>query len=388
MIVLFHVQHLLGIGHLTRAATLARGLAAEGFEVTVVSGGEPVPGVDFGRATVVQLPPVRVADRRFSELLDANGEPVDDAWKARRRDRLLDLYEKVGPDFVLTELFPFGRRQLRFELLPLLDRAAAERARTGRPRIACSVRDILVQSPRPERTREMLALARRYYDLVLVHGDPRLVSLDATFPHAREIADRIAYTGYVVARSERSPGEPERMAGEGGGEVVVSAGGGAVGGKLLEAALAARPRTPLADAGWRLLAGANLPDPHFRSLAARAPDEVSVERFRPDFRALLRSARLSISQGGYNTMMEVLDAGVRAVVVPYAGGLETEQTLRANLLAARGLVEVVGEEELGPESIAAAVSRALAKPPPGGLAGVDTSGDAATARALRDLADR
>ena len=388
MIVLFHVQHLLGIGHLTRAATLARGLAAEGFEVTVASGGEPVPGVDFGRATVVQLPPVRVADRRFSELLDANGEPVDDAWKARRRDRLLDLYEKVGPDFVLTELFPFGRRQLRFELLPLLDRAAAERARTGRPRIACSVRDILVQSPRPERTREMLALARRYYDLVLVHGDPRLVSLDATFPHAREIADRIAYTGYVVARSERSPGEPERMAGEGGGEVVVSAGGGAVGGKLLEAALAARPRTPLADAGWRLLAGANLPEPDFRSLAARAPDEVSVERFRPDFRALLRSARLSISQGGYNTMMEVLDAGVRAVVVPYAGGLETEQTLRANLLAARGLVEVVGEEELGPESIAAAVSRALAKPPPGGLAGVDTSGDAATARALRDLADR
>ena len=388
MIVLFHVQHLLGIGHLTRAATLARGLATEGFEVTVGSGGEPVPGVDFGRATLVQLPPARVADRRFSELLDASGAPVDDAWKARRCDRLLDLYEKVGPDIVLTELFPFGRRQLRFELLPLLDRASADRARTGRPRIACSVRDILVQSPRPERTREMLALVRRCYDLVLVHGDPRFVSLDATFPHAREIADRVAYTGYVVARPERSPGEPERMAGEGGGEVIVSAGGGAVGGKLLEAALAARPRTPLADAGWRLLAGANLPEPVFRSLAARAPDGVSVERFRPDFRRLLRSARLSISQGGYNTLMEVLDAGPRAVVVPYAGGLETEQTLRANLLAARGLVEVVGEEELGPGSIAAAVSRALAKPPPGGLAGVDTSGVAATARALRDLAGR
>lgn len=385
MIVLFHVQHLLGIGHLTRAATLARGLAAEGFEVTVASGGQPVPGVDFGRATLVQLPPARVADRRFSELLDANGEPVDDAWKARRRDRLLDLCEKVGPDIVLTELFPFGRRQLRFELLPLLDRAAADRARTGRPCIACSVRDILVQSPRPERTREMLALARRYYDLVLVHGDPRLVSLDATFPHAREIAGRIAYTGYVVARPECPAGEPARMAGEGGGEVIVSAGGGAVGGRLLEAALAARPRTPLADAGWRLLAGENLPEPDFRSLAARAPDGVSVERFRPDFPRLLRSARLSISQGGYNTLMEVLDAGVRAVVVPYAGGLETEQTLRANLLAERGLVEVVGEEELGPESIAAAVSRALAKPPPGGLAGVDTSGAAATVRALRDL---
>ena len=167
--------------------------------------------------------------------------------------------------------------------------------------------------------------------------------------------------------------------------MVVSAGGGAVGGRLLEAALAARPRTPLADAGWLLLAGANLPESGFRSLAARAPAGVTVERFRPDFRTLLRRARLSISQGGYNTLMEVLDARLRAVVVPYAGGLETEQTLRANLLAARGLIEVVDEEDLGAESLAAAVRRALGKPPPAGLDGLDTAGAAATAAALRGL---
>ena len=408
MIVLFHVQHLLGIGHLTRAATLARRLAAEGAEVTVASGGEPVAGVDFGRARLVQLPPAHVADRRFSQLLDPRGQPVDDAWKAGRRARLLALYEEVGPDVVLTELFPFGRRQLRFELLPLLDRAAEDRARSGRPRIACSVRDILVESPKPERTREMLERVRRYYDLVLVHGDPRFVSLDTTFPHTSEIADRIAYTGYVVARrgdgpeARGGPGEArggaegsgaegagaEEGIGEGeetGGEVIVSAGGGAVGGRLLEAALAARPRTPLADAGWRLLAGANLPESDFRSLAARAPAGVTVERFRPDFAALLRRARLSISQGGYNTLMEVLDAGVRAVVTPYAGGLETEQTLRAHRLAARGLIEVVGEDDLGAGPLAAAVRRALGKPPPAGLAGLDTGGAAATAAALRRL---
>ena len=386
MIVLFHVQHLLGIGHLTRVATIARGLAAEGVEVTVASGGEPVAGVDFGRARLVQLPPARVADRRFKLLLDARGHPADDAWKATRRARLLALYEELGPDVVLTELFPFGRRQLRFELLPLLERAAADRARAGRPRIACSVRDILVESPRPERTREMLDLVRRYYDLVLVHGDPRFVSLDATFPHAGEIADRIAYTGYVVARpGERDPGEPWNEDGDGGGDVVVSAGGGAVGGQLLEAALAARPRTPLADAGWRLLAGANLPESGFRSLVARAPAGVTVERFRPDFRSLLERARLSISQGGYNTLMEVLDVGLRAVVVPYAGGLESEQTLRANLLAARGLIEVVGEDHLDAESLAAAVRRALGSPSPSGLAGLDTAGANATAEALRRL---
>ena len=381
---LFCVQHLLGIGHLTRTATLARACAEGGLEVTVASGGEPVPGVDFGRARLVQLPPARVADRRFKELVDERGAPVDDEWKARRRERLLALYQEVDPDVVLTELFPFGRRQLRFELLPLLDRCAADRARSGRPRVACSVRDILVESPKPERTREMLDLVRGYYDLVLVHGDPRFVSLDATFPHAAEIADRIAYTGYVVNRpGARRVGAEE--AEPGSGEVIVSAGGGAVGGRLLAAALLARPGTRLADARWRLLAGANLSETELRSLAARAPDAVVVERFRPDFRTLLRGARLSISQGGYNTLMEVLDARLPAVVVPYAGGLETEQTLRASLLSARGLIDVVGEDDLSGDSLAEAVERALARPSSAGLAGLDAGGAAATARTLREL---
>ena len=388
MIALFHVQHLLGIGHLTRTAILARGLADDGFDVTVVSGGVPVPGVDFGRARLCQLPAARVADRRFRQLVDEGGDPVDDAWKDRRRDRLLALYEEVGPDVVLTELFPFGRRQLRFELLPLLERCARDRDRTGRPRIACSVRDILVESPRPERNREMLELACRYYDRVLVHGDPRFVSLAATFPHAGAIADRIAYTGYVVGRPGRAPAEPARPAGDGEGEVVVSAGGGAVGGSLFEAALLARPRTRLARVPWRLLAGDNLPEPAFRSLEARAPPGVVVERFRPDFPTLIRRARLSISQGGYNTLMEVLDAGLRAVVVPYAGGLETEQTLRANLLAARGFVEVVAEDALGAGTLAAAVDRAFGKPTRDGLTGIDCSGAATTSRVLSDLGRR
>ena len=37
--VLFHVQHLLGIGHLRRAAALAKACAGHGLEVTVASGG-------------------------------------------------------------------------------------------------------------------------------------------------------------------------------------------------------------------------------------------------------------------------------------------------------------------------------------------------------------
>ena len=44
MSVFFYVQHLLGIGHLKRAATLAQALRDAGFKVVLASGGVPVPG--------------------------------------------------------------------------------------------------------------------------------------------------------------------------------------------------------------------------------------------------------------------------------------------------------------------------------------------------------
>ena len=45
--VLFHVQHLLGIGHLRRAEILAEAMAAEGLEVTVAYGGQRLAEVPF-----------------------------------------------------------------------------------------------------------------------------------------------------------------------------------------------------------------------------------------------------------------------------------------------------------------------------------------------------
>ena len=59
--VFFHVQHLLGIGQLRRAATLARALADGGFDVLLVSGGAPVQGLAMCAALFHQLPPLRSA---------------------------------------------------------------------------------------------------------------------------------------------------------------------------------------------------------------------------------------------------------------------------------------------------------------------------------------
>jgi predicted glycosyltransferase len=351
MKVLFYVQHLLGIGHLKRAGTLARAMAVRGLEVTIVSGGEPVAVLDRAGYDLVQLPPLRAADRSFRGLVDDRGDAVDDAYLARRRQMLLETFDRLNPAILLVEMFPFGRRALRGELLPLIERAKAQGAQA-----ICSVRDILVEKNRPEREDEMVETARRWFDAILVHGDPDFIAFDATFARARELADLIHYTGYVV--------EDVRTSGaQGTGEVIVSAGSSATGESLLRTALAAREYTSLADATWRLLAGQGLPDAVFADLKAQAGPGMIVERARPDFTTLLANCALSISQGGYNTVMEVLATGARAVLVPYGGGNETEQTLRVKLLAERGLVQQIPEAELSVRTLAEAIEKARTDSP-------------------------
>jgi predicted glycosyltransferase len=352
--ILFYVQHLLGIGHLRRAAVIAKAADQAGLSLLLVSGGMPVPGLDIGGAGFAQLPPLRAADATFSALVDENGRPVDEAWRAARRDRLLAVFEAARPRILLTEMFPFGRRLLRFELMPLLEAAHAARPR---PLVVSSVRDVINRESNPVKTAWILETLRDNFDRVLVHGDPSFLTLDASLPEAAGIADMLDYTGYVALPLPEAA--PDR--GRGAAEVLVSIGGGAVGDPLISAALAARPSSRLREREWRILAGHNLPEDRFQHYRARAEAGVTIERARPDFPALLTRAALSISQGGYNTMVEVLGAGAPAVVVPFSGAGENEQALRASVLAERGLVTVVEEAALDGPALAAGIDLALAR---------------------------
>ena len=354
--VLLYVQHLLGIGHIRRAAVLARAFQRAGLKVVFVTGGLPIGELGLPGVEVVQLPPARAQDEHFAVLVDEHDRPIDEAWMAQRRELLLAVYRRCRPRVVMIELYPFGRRKMRFELEPLI---AEARAAAPPAFIACSLRDIVNRPERPEKAAWMAETFRRDFDFVYVHGDPQFFRLETSYPEAAELSDRLHYTGYVTdaGRSLPPPQADDPEAGH--GEVLVSVGGGAVGSHLVQAALAAKPLTPLAEAPWRVLIGPNLPEANFQAIVAAAPPEVTVERTRSDFALLLTRARLSISQGGYNTLMEVMAAGLPGVVVPFAGGTETEQTLRAGRLAEQGYLTVVDEAALSETTLAAAIERAL-----------------------------
>ena len=146
--VFFYVQHLLGIGHLARGSRIARALIDRGMEVTFVTGGLPVPGFPGPGIAHIALPPIAVADSGFSGLVTATGEPADADYLEARKNQLLEAFRTARPDIVLIEAFPFGRRQVRFELLPLIEAIAAT---NPRPALVTSLRDILQRRSKPGR---------------------------------------------------------------------------------------------------------------------------------------------------------------------------------------------------------------------------------------------
>lgn len=372
--ILFYVQHLLGSGHVRRIALIVRALQQiSPLTITVVQGGFPIPGVDFGTAQVIQLPPARVANAQFNPILDDTGSPISEPWKHNRARILGQLFQEIAPRILLTESYPFGRRAFSFEIDPLL-----EKARQTGTKVLSSVRDILVSSAKPQRVQSVVDTLQHFYHRVLVHGDPKLIPFEATFAAVDQIAAQICYTGYVANRPKASQSDspscdslscdspscdsPSCVRQPG---VVVSVGGGAVGFHVLQAALEARSMSSLNEIPWLLLCGSELPLSDFDRLGQQAADTgIAIERHRNDFSALLRRCVVSISQAGYNTTLDVLSARCRAILIPFASCGQSEQVTRARLLAQQALVQVVEESELTPAAVAGTIDRIMAAPSP------------------------
>lgn len=375
--VLIAVTHLLGAGHLTRAAAIGRALAGAGHAVTLVSGGMPTPLVPLTGLKAVQLPPVRAAIGAFTRLLGEDGQPASPDRMEARRHGLLDAFERAQPDVIVTELYPFGRRVLAGEFDALLDAAHAARPR---PWVLASLRDILAAPGRPEKAAATQDLVVRRYDGVLVHGDERFIPLDASWPVDDALRRRLHYTGYVDAEpAGYASAEPSDKLGD---TVLVSGGSSAAALPLYRAALAAAERD---GRPWRILVGRGVDAVETEALRASCPPTVTLEPARRDFRALLARSAVLVGQAGYNTVMDVAATRIRAVLVPFEAGHETEQRLRAEHLASRGAAIVLPEFDLDADTLADAIAQArrLARPDFGDL---NVDGAAGTVGAIERLA--
>jgi predicted glycosyltransferase len=350
---LFYCQHSVGLGHLVRSMNLAGGLA-EDFDVTLLNGGPwPQDVAQPASIDIVHLPALGL-DADYALVSRDDRYTVEQAVEARK-SLIMDCYQQTAPDVVLIELFPFGRKKFRGELMPLLE---ATRATEPAPFVACSLRDILVGSKRDQQGHDDRAsrVTNEYFDAVLVHADERFVSLEETFHPTVPLRTPVHYTGFVRGPEVTRPERPRER------RVLVSAGGGLVGAPLFRAAVEAHRRV-LADLdlSTTIVTGPFLPEPVAEALFRRAEQTTGLEvvRYLPDLAGEMAASAVSVSQAGYNTTMDILSSSTPSVVVPYGEGREDEQAERSRRLERLGALRVLESDRLSGQTFFDAVRGAL-----------------------------
>jgi predicted glycosyltransferase len=382
---LFYCQPVLGIGHYIRSREIVRALSD--FDVCFVNGGEIVRGLEMPpKVEVVNLPALK-SDAEFQQLQSVENDLEE--VKAQRTRQLLATYNHINPDIVVIELFPFGRRKFDFELLPLLQ------AISPATKVVCSLRDILVSKRQQEQfEQEACALMNQYFDLLLIHSDPDFQRLEETFPRVNALTCEVRYTGFVAATAPRAVTTvldddkhletPSALVTARGAVpmFLVSIGGGRVGHELIDCAIAASDLLTIPHR-LHIVTGPHCPDEFFRSLQQRIArhSAITMERFTPDFPSLLQQADLSLSLAGYNTCMDILSAGVRAILYPFTGNNNQEQTMRARKLEQLGRVRLI--QQLDPVRLAATITQSLQTPVP--TVRIDLNGAMESARILMAL---
>jgi predicted glycosyltransferase len=347
-----------GLGHLRRTVRIAQQLRQRlpGASILIVTSspaaGHPLIPEDID---YIKLPSVtKSGTERYEPHLEMSLESVI----ALRSALLLTAVQSVQPDLFLVDHRPLG---LKKEVLPTLEwiRASAPHIRT-----VVGLRDIVddphtvIQEWQNQGIYEALD---KLYDAVLVYGDASIVDITREYALPGPVARKVRFTGYLGSgRANRTREEVRRSLGLTSERlVVVNVGGGGDGSGLIRTYLEALPLLP-EDIHSHIVTGPLMPCEERDRLRedSQKPGLTFVE-YQDDLASVIASADLSVSMGGYNTVCEVLTAGVPALVVPRIFP-RREQHIRARRLEARGLIQVLTSTSLNADTLSAAVRSSLA----------------------------
>lgn len=341
--ILFYCQHLLGLGHLTRSLATCRELA-EHFDVDFIQGGpDAKKTLTHPHFRHIFLDPMLMREQD-SSLYDPTGKYTPEELMERRRQQIEQTVGSHSYDAVITELFPFGRKKFKKEILGLIDLA---RQKNPQAKVYCGLRDILVQKKDgATRDAQMAQIVCDYYDGVFVHSDEHILKLEETFTQVEMIKSKLHYTGFIteahpmkIARETRQP------------QVLVSMGGGIVGSEMVLAV--AKAASLLPEFEFRFFLGPYAPTDLRRELEliqSNSAAKISIEGFSNNFEAELQKAALSISLAGYNTLMNTLNTSTMALMYPYLAN--EEQTLRGRKFEPTGTVKMFYPEDLSSNTLA------------------------------------
>lgn len=343
--ILLYSHDTFGLGNIRRTLLLTQDLTNEypKAAILVVTGSPMIhafripEGVDY-----IKLPCLdRVEPERYEPrfLFDCSEE-----MKRTRRAILEKSVLGFAPDLMIVDKRPAG---VDGELLETL-RALQERP--GRTKLVLGLRDILDE---PERTRMTLIrngsfeVIDRSYDEVWVYGTQSIFDPIKEYAFPESVARKTFFCGYLKRPTEsvtRDGGPPR---------VLVTTGGGGDGGRMIETyleGLAGLPRNIAIET--TVIFGPQMPENRRVALLERYGylADVTFLDFEPDLTRRYAEADVVVSMAGYNTVCEMLSFARRAILVPRAEPV-MEQLIRARLLAAQGLFDIVEPQDLSPDTL-------------------------------------
>lgn len=351
--ILLYSHDTFGLGNIRRTLLLAQELIEQypGAAILLITGSQMIhsfripDGIDY-----IKLPCLdRIdAERYEPRFLSACSEEV-------KRTRSAILEKSVlgfEPDLMIVDKRPAG---VDGELLETLRELRHRKLST---KLVLGMRDILDE---PERTRRNLEsnhsfeIIEEFYDEVWIYGSQSVFDTVREYGFPERVSNITQFCGYLkrpTAPISRNGGSPH---------VLITTGGGGDGSPMIEAYLDGLSTLPRNIALRSTVVFGPQMSPDTRaSLLERFGylADVTFSDFEPDLTALYAEADIVVSMAGYNTVCELLSFGCHAILVPRAEPVQ-EQLIRARLLAAQGIFDIVEPQHLSPDTLIKKVLAAL-----------------------------
>lgn len=391
MLIMLYSHDSYGLGHIRRTLEIASQLVEQIPEASLVILTGSMQAHTYAlppRTEYIKLPTLtkNEAGAYCSRSLP---HPINITIELRQRI-IWESLCMLKPDIFLVDKSPAG---IKGELLPALRHCKAFLPNT---KLVLGMRDI---EDDPRHVAEewnksgVISLLEHTYDAIFLYGTPALYDPVQEYKLSPLIEEKLIPCGYI-GRTQVAP-QKEHIRRELGLRtdrfVLVTPGGGDDGYAIVNTHVRVlrekiRPGTHEFDS---LIVTGPLMCPEKRCLLKQAASEdlaLTVIDFTPHLYDYLRAADLVVSMGGYNTVVEILTANQRGIIVPRVHP-RLEQWIRAERFAAKGLLDMIHPSELTPEGLFHAITQSLQRPRPPRPQdiGIDLNGASNVSRAVNQL---
>ena len=351
--VLMYSHDTFGLGHLRRSRAVAHALVEryKGVTVLIVSGSQIAGAFDFrARVDFVKIPSVI---KLYSGEYASMAEHIDLEDTLHMREGLVrQTAATFQPDFFIVDKEPLG---LKGEV----ERTLRDCRRLGVPTVL-GLRDVMddpVALAHEWAARDLVSRIDALYDEVWVYGPHNFFDPLEGFTIPPGLAPRIRHTGFL-RRDAPDPDERAR------GRILVTAGGGGDGWRVMNAVLDALDADPTLTAPFTLVPGPFMGTDEREAIHRRTANRgnVDVIDFDANLEGMVASCAGLVGMCGYNTFCEVLSFDRPALFMPRTHP-RAEQLIRATRAAELGWSQVLDSDSAADPSRMAAALHVLAQGP-------------------------